>query len=257
MQTPPRVGAFPRSIALLLLSLAPLACNGAKEGEGTKEGEAKVAAPTDAKATPADAKQPDAKAADTKMEVPGDAKAADSAAPTADGGAAPTTAADTASPTTAASGPPPAATSGADDGTGGDETAGETGGTVDVAALVKEIKSKKTKDARVTAAVAEAEAGGADPVELAKALVARGQALFEEPDRAKPFFELANEKDPKSPNAAFELAKQGALVGDVDETKKWLTVVSERKGKKLLKRIEFDPMWEIVKDDPDVRAMLK
>jgi hypothetical protein len=253
MQTPLRVGALPRSIALLLLATVPLACGGAKDGEsGTPaEAEAKTPAPADVKAT-------DVKSADTAA-PPADTAAppADTAAPPADTAAPP---ADTAAaPTTAASGPPPAGTSGADDGgsTGADETAGETGAAVDVEALLKEIKSKKTKDARVQTAVAEAEAGGADPVALAKALVTRGQALFDDPERAKPYFELANDKDPKSPNAAFELAKQAALVGDVDEAKKWLAVVHERKGKKLLKRIEFDPMWEIVKDDPDVRAMLK
>jgi hypothetical protein len=253
MQTPPRVGALPGSIVLLLLATVPLACGGgAKDGESGKpaEAEAKTPAPADVKAT-------DVKSADTAA-PPADTAAppADTAAPPADTAAPP---ADTAAaPTTAASGPPPG-TSGADDGgsTGADETAGETGAAVDVEALIKEIKSKKTKDDRVQAAVAEAEAGGAEPAAVAKALVTRGQALFDDPERAKPYFELANDKDPKSPNAAFELAKQAALVGDVDETKKWLTVVHERKGKKLLKRIEFDPMWEIVKDDPDVRAMLK
>jgi hypothetical protein len=249
MQTPPRVGALPGSIVLLLLATVPLACGGAKDGESGTPAEAEPKTPADVKAT-------DVKSADTAA-PPADTAAppADTAAPPADTAALP---ADTAAaPTTAASGPPPG-TSGADDGgSGADETAGETGAAVDVEALIKEIKSKKTKDARVEAAVAEAEAGGAEPAALAKALVARGQALFDDPERAKPYFELANDKDPKSPNAAFELAKQGALVGDVDETKKWLTVVHERKGKKLLKRIEFDPMWEIVKDDPDVRAMLK
>lgn len=254
MQTP-RVGAWPGLLVALVLSTPPLACGGNKDAASGKEGDAKTPAPAvDAKA--ADAKAADAKAADAKAVE--DAKAtADGAA--ADGGAMPTTAVEPPpGPGTAASGPPPAATSGPDDdGGGSDETAGGTGGAVDVDALLKEIKSKKTKDDRVQAAVTEAEAGGADAVALAKALVARGQALFADPDRAKGFFELANDKDPKAPDAAFELAKQAALVGDVEEAKKWLTVVHERKGKKLLKKIDFDPMWEIVKDDPDVRAMIK
>jgi hypothetical protein len=82
-------------------------------------------------------------------------------------------------------------------------------------------------------------------------------ALFADPERAKAFFELASEKDPKYADPAFNLAKQAAVVGELDEAKKWLTIVHERKGKKLLKQIDFDPMWEILKDDPDVRALLK
>ena len=247
MQTPSRVGALPGWLVAFVLSTGPLACGGAsKDGESGKEGEAKTPAAKveDGKT---DAKDPaDVKAPETKVE---DAKASADGAVVADGG----------SPATAASGPPPAATGGPADGgdTGGSDTAGETGAAVDVEALLKEIKSKKTKDERAKAAVAEAEAGGAEPAALAKALVARGEALYADPERAKVFFELANEKDPKGPDAAFNLAKQAALVGDVDEAKKWLTVVHERKGKKLLKKIDFDPMWEIVKDDPDVRAMLK
>lgn len=253
MQTP-RVGVRPGLLVALVLSTTSLACGGSKDGTSGKEGDAKTPAPV-ADAKVADAKAADAKAADAKAAE--DAKAsADGAA--ADGGAMPTTAVEPPpGPGTAVTGPPPAATSGPADDSGGDETAGGSGGAVDVDALLKEIKSKKTKDDRVLAAVTEAEAGGADPVALAKALVAHGQALFADPERAKGFFELANDKDPKAPDAAFELAKQAALVGDVEEAKKWLTVVHERKGKKLLKKIDFDPMWEIVKDDPDVRAMIK
>lgn len=250
MQTP-RVGAWPGLLVALVLSTPSLACGGNKDAASGKEGDAKTPAPADAKV--ADAKVADAKTAvDAKVDdakVAADAKASAEGAAD-DGGAMPTTA-------EPPPGPSPAATSGPADDTGADETAGGTGGAVDVDALLKEIKSKKTKDDRVQAAVTEAEAGGAEPAALAKALVARGQALFADPERAKGFFELANEKDPKAPDAAFELAKQAALVGDVEEAKKWLTVVHERKGKKLLKKIDFDPMWEIVKDDPDVRAMLK
>lgn len=256
MQTP-RVGAWPGLLVALVISTPPLACGGSKDAASGKEGDAKTPAKVD-DAKVADAKVDDAKVADAKVDdakVDADAKASAGGAAD-DGGAMPTTAVEP-PPGPGTAGPPPAATSGPADDTGGDESAGGTGGAVDVDALLKEIKSKKTKDDRVQAAVTEAEAGGAEPAALAKALVARGQALFADPERAKGFFELANEKDPKAPDAAFELAKQAALVGDVEEAKKWLTVVHERKGKKLLKKIDFDPMWEIVKDDPDVRAMLK
>jgi hypothetical protein len=259
MHTPPRVGALPGSISALMLSTVLLAsggvllaCGGAsKDGATGKEGEAETPAP-------AEAKVDDTKLADAQVDAKGpeegqgEGKAsADGAAASAEGGATPPPIADG-----PASGPPPPATGGPADG-GGEGAADETAAAVDVDALLKEIKSKKTKDARIEAAVTEAEAAGVEPAALAKALVGRGEALYADPERARPLFELANEKDPKAPEAAFNLAKQAALVGDVEEAKKWLTVVHERKGKKLLKKIDFDPMWEIVKDDPDVRAMLK
>jgi hypothetical protein len=247
MQTPLRAGAWPGSLTAFVLSTALLACGGAsKDGA---EGKAETPAKTeDAPAQGDEAKADEAKADEAKAD---DAKADDAKA---DDGAV-VAAADPSGEPAAASGAPP--TPAEPDEAGGGEAAGEAAGVVDAETLLKEIKNKKTKDARAQQAAAEAEAAGADPAALAKALVARGQTLFAQPDRAKPFFELANDKDPKSPAAAFELAKQAALVGEIDEAKTWLEVVHQRKGKKLLKQIDFDPMWEIVKDDPDVRAMLK
>lgn len=246
----PRKGVVRRLLAVLALSTATMACGGPSKDGASKDGanEQKAAPPPviEAKAVVDEGK----------------AAAADDAAAAAEGG---TGAADDAG----GSGPGPAATSGGPaasggpveagaTGSGGEEAAAETtGGTVDVPALLKEIKNKRTKDARAQAAVAEAVAAGADPAALAKALNSRGEALFADPDRAKVFFELANETDPKATAPAFNLAKQAAVVGELDEAKKWLTVVRERKGKKLLKQIDFDPMWEILKDDPDVRALLK
>jgi hypothetical protein len=124
----------------------------------------------------------------------------------------------------------------------------------DPATLLTEVKNKKTKDDRAMAALAEAETAGAKPKDLAKAAKARGDALHDAPERAKPFYEWASEKDPKSPDAAFALAKQAVNVGEIEEAKKHLQVVHERKGKKLLQQLAFDPMWEIVKDDPDVKG---
>jgi tetratricopeptide (TPR) repeat protein len=253
MQTP-RTGTLPGLLATLVLSSVTLACGGASK-DGASEDK------TAAKAPPA---------ADTKANDV-EAPAADGAAASAEGGAVPPPVAGDETggtgpgPGATASGPPPGVSgppAAADDtgGSGADETAGgSTGGAaaVDVPALLKEIKSKKTKDARAQEALAEAEAAGAEPADVAKALNARGLALFADPERAKTFFELASEKDPKYPDAAFNLAKQAAVVGELDEAKKWLTIVKERKGKKLLKQIDFDPMWEILKDDPDVRALLR
>ena len=119
------------------------------------------------------------------------------------------------------------------------------------------VKSKKTKDDRALAALGEAEAAGAEAKDLAKAANARGLALHATPDRAKTFFQWALDKDPKAADPAFNLAKQAAVLGEVDETKKWLTETKNRGGKKLIAQIEYDPMWEIVKDDPDVKALLQ
>ncbi len=105
--------------------------------------------------------------------------------------------------------------------------------------------------------MAELEAAEVETIDIAKALTSRGKALHSSPERAKALYELALEKDPKYPDPAFELAKQAAMLGELDEAKTWLKTVKERKGKKLLRQIDFDPMWEILKDDPEVRALLK
>jgi hypothetical protein len=143
----------------------------------------------------------------------------------------------------------------------GDEAGGSGGDDAKAAAdpktLLTEVKSKKTKDDRALAALGEAEAAGAEAKDLAKAANARGLALHATPDRAKTFFQWALDKDPKAADPAFNLAKQAAVLGEVDETKKWLTETKNRGGKKLIAQIEYDPMWEIVKDDPDVKALLQ
>lgn len=126
-----------------------------------------------------------------------------------------------------------------------------------VPGLLKEAKSKRTKDDRALAALAEAEKAGATPTDLAKAANARGLALHASPERAKTFFEWAAEKDPKYADPVFNIAKQFAMLGDVPMVKEYLTKTRERGGKRLLRQIEFDPMWEIVKDDPEVRKLLK
>ena len=134
---------------------------------------------------------------------------------------------------------------------------GGSGGEVDTKALVKEIKNKRTTDERALEALAEIETAGMKIRDVAKAANARGVALHADPGRAKAFFEWAMEKDDKYPDPAFNLAKQSANTGEVAETVQYLTEVKKRGGKKLLQQIDFDPMWEIVKDDPDVRALLK
>lgn len=142
---------------------------------------------------------------------------------------------------------------------GDDAKADDSGGpaAADPAALQTEIKGKKTTDERALAALAELEATGAKLRDVAKAANARGEKLFDAPDRAKTFFEWAAAKDPKYPDPVFNLAKQAATTGEVETTRDYLKQVKERGGKKLLSQIDFDPMWEIVKDDPEVRKLLE
>ncbi len=139
----------------------------------------------------------------------------------------------------------------------GADEGGSGGGAADTDALVKEIKNKRTTDERALEALAEIETAGMKLRDVAKAANARGVALHATPDRAKTFFVWAMEKDDKYPDPAFNLAKQAANLGEVAETVQYLTEVKKRGGKKLLQQVDFDPMWEIVKDDPDVRALLR
>ncbi len=152
-------------------------------------------------------------------------------------------------------------TTGLDEGKadGDDAKADDTGGAApaDPVALQAEIKGKKTTDERALVALAELETSGAKLRDVAKAANARGEKLFEAPERAKTFFEWAAAKDPKYPDPLFNLAKQTATTGDVEATREYLKQVKARGGKKLLSQVDFDPMWEIVKDDPEVRKLLE
>lgn len=130
---------------------------------------------------------------------------------------------------------------------------------VDKAKLFAEVKAKKTSDARAKKALEEAEAGGATVRELAEASNARGVMLLGsgEAERATTAFEWAREKDPSYPDASFNLAKQSAMAGEIPETVKLLQEVHKRGGKTLLKQVGYDPVFEIVKDDPDVQKIAK
>jgi hypothetical protein len=193
----------------------------------------------------------------------GPAKVAAPASPAAVERAAPVVA-------TGAEGTPSTAAQDPGDGTAGeapaaDEEPSAPGSTATVAAeeedpvpgLLAEVKRKRTKDERALVALEEAEQAGASPKDLARAAQARGRTLYAAPERARRFFEWAAEKDPKYADPLFFIAKQYAMTGDVPMIKEYLAKVHERGGRKLLTQIEFDPTWEIVKDDPDVRALLK
>ncbi len=125
--------------------------------------------------------------------------------------------------------------------------------------LITEVKAKKTSDARAKKALEEAEAAGATARELAEASNDRGIALLGggEAERATAAFEWARDKDPTYPDPSFNLAKQTAMAGEIPETVKHLQEVHKRGGKKLLKQVGFDPVFEIVKDDPEVQKIAK
>jgi hypothetical protein len=123
--------------------------------------------------------------------------------------------------------------------------------------LIDEAKAKKTSDARAKKALEEAEKGGATVRELAEAANARGEALFDDPERAAAFFTWAKDKDTTYPEPVFNLAKQSANAGEVPPTVELLKEVSKRGGKKLLKQVGFDPTFEVVKDDAEVQKLIK
>ncbi len=126
-----------------------------------------------------------------------------------------------------------------------------------IAALLKKAAKKRTSDSKAEKALAEAEELGAEPRELAKAANTRGEALFGERDRAIKFFEWARDKDEKYPDPSFNLAKIEVLAGNVPGTIAHLQEVKKRGGRKLLKTVGYDPLFEVVKDDRTVQKLIR
>lgn len=230
--------------ARLALATAALAACNTPSPEGAKKdapADTKVTAPADAKspAPPVDAKTP--------APTPDATKTADTA---------PANPADSA-------GAPPADSAGGDakaaDSAGGDAKAADpaAAGAGDKAKLLDEAKAKKTSDARAKKALEEAEKAGATVREVAEAANARGEALFDDGERAAAFFTWARDKDTTYPDPVWNLAKQTVNSGEIPATVELLKEVHKRGGKKLLKQIGFDPSFEIVKDDPEVQKLLK
>lgn len=257
------------ALLALAVALPLLACGGSSGGAKADAGKADGGkadggkADGDNRAADDGAKAADdAKSGDEMHIEPAEAgEAADEAAPAEAGDdAAAEAGADGAEDTGAAAegGSTAAAAEGdADEGKadeGGEESTGAAG--PDKKALLAEIAKKKTTDERATEALTEAETAGATEKELARAAHKRGTALFATPDRAKTFFEYALDKDKKYPDPAFELAKQELNTGELDAAKAHLEEVKKRGGKKLLGQIDYDPMWDVLKDDPDVRALI-
>ena len=270
----PRLAAVSQVLVTAALFTVPLACGGskptpapsgkteAKTSVAADDGKEDVVLPADGRPGPGGFMQGAEAGKATASGGPvgsgsGAAAAATEAAPATGGGTggAATGGAPTGGPATGG------ATGAAETegGTGGPATGGgESTGGPNWDALIKEVKRRRTKDERALAALAEAEELGAEAEELAEAANARGQYLHATPDRAKVFFEWAAEKNTKYAAPTFNLAKQAAVLGELEDAKKWLSETRKRnRGKRLLQQIDFDPMWEILKDDPDVRALLK
>ncbi len=126
-----------------------------------------------------------------------------------------------------------------------------------IAALLKSVRSKRTSDAKADKALAEAEEQGAELRDLAEAANDRGEALMGERDRAIKYFEWARDKDAKYPDASFNLAKIEVLAGNVPGTVAHLEEVNKRGGRKLLKTVGYDPLFEVVKDDRTVQKLIR
>jgi len=122
--------------------------------------------------------------------------------------------------------------------------------------LIKEVRSRDTEDDRAITALAEAKTLGAEPRELAEAAHDRGKALYATPERATKFFQWAADADTSFAEPVFALARQAVVEGNVEETIRLLKEVKTRKGGDLLQEIGFDATWEIIKDDPEIRALL-
>jgi colicin import membrane protein len=194
----------------------------------------------DAKAEKADAKADAKAAAEVVPKAPDDAKAPDAAE----------------------SGAPAAESAGAAE-AGGDAKAVDPVAEAEAKAaalkqLLDEIKNKRTKDKRADEALTEAEAAGAELKVLAKAAMSRGDKLLgKDQARAKKYYEWARDKDPKFADPVFALAKMTVVTGDTGATITLLEEVKKRGGRKLLQQVGYDPLFEVVKDDPKVQSLIR
>jgi hypothetical protein len=128
---------------------------------------------------------------------------------------------------------------------------------LNAAALQRLMKSSRTSDAQAFKALEEARNAKIAAHDLADAANARGVNLLATPDRAGAFFEWAEKADPTYPDATYNRAKIAANAGELDACKELLRELKARGGKKLLKKVEFDPVFNALSDDPEVRALLK
>ena len=128
---------------------------------------------------------------------------------------------------------------------------------VDVASLLKQVRSTKTSDIKAKAALETAKKAQAKPADLVAASVARAEQLLGTPDRAVVFLDWAEAQGTKSAEVPFTLAKLAAMAGEVSDCKTQLQAVKDRGGKALLKKVGFDPIFNVVADDPEIRMLIK
>lgn len=121
--------------------------------------------------------------------------------------------------------------------------------------LLARVSRAKYSDDKAHAWLKQAKDNGAKARELALAANKRGEALFSKAERAEAFFRWAEEQDPSLPLPAYNRAKLAALRGDIPGVRSHLKTVKERGGKKLLRKVGFDPVFSLVHDDPVVRSM--
>lgn len=124
--------------------------------------------------------------------------------------------------------------------------------------MMAKIQSLRTTDKQALDLLAQAQTRK-DSSAKSRALAAnaRGEKLFTQPERAERFFTWAQTHYQKHPLAPYNRAKLAAIRGDIAQVKAHLNVVKERRGKKLLSKVSFDPTFALVHDDPEVRSLIR
>lgn len=123
--------------------------------------------------------------------------------------------------------------------------------------LLARVASLKSSDAAALKYLAKAQDKDTTAKQRALAANSRGEKLFSSPTRADRFFAWAQDHYPKHPLPPFNRAKLAAIRGEIDEVKRHLQTVKERRGRKLLSKVGFDPTFALVHDDPEVRSLIR
>lgn len=125
-------------------------------------------------------------------------------------------------------------------------------------AMMAKVKSLKVSDKAAMRYLEQSkEKPDSTPKDRALAANSRGEKLFAQPERAEAFFRWAQEHYPRHPLPAFNRAKIAAIRGEIDQVKAHLKTVKERRGRKLLGKVGFDPTFALVHDDPEVRSLIR
>lgn len=124
-------------------------------------------------------------------------------------------------------------------------------------AMLARVVSLKSSDATALKYLAKAQEQETTAKQRALAANARGEKLFSSPARADRFFAWAQDHYTKHPLPPYNRAKLAAIRGEIDEVKRHLKTVKERRGRKLLNKVGFDPTFALVHDDPEVRSLIR